>query len=209
MAGRPAVLIVEDDEQWQEVLKQPLEDEGYDVTVVAGYHGGRHALEERAFDLVIVDLQLDESTPLLDGERLLDHISRCHSGTPCLVVSGRGDIRAVRDAFKQYHVVDYIPKDVFDIPTFIEQAKTAMKSNVDPATLRRALENKFDLEEIRDLCFDLNVDFDALRGAGKKAREVVAYCQRRDRLEELATRLATLRPEAPRYRAASKVDSKQ
>jgi DNA-binding NtrC family response regulator len=196
MTARRAVLIVEDDNRWQEVLREPLEDEGCDVTIIGDYHESRQALEERAFDLIILDLQLDESAPMLDGERLLAHIAQCHPGTPCMVVSGRGDIRVVRDAFKQYHVVDYIAKDMFDIPTFVDLAKAAFESATDPATLRRTLTDKFDREEIEDLCFDLNIDFDSLRGEGKKARALVAYCQRHDRLEELAARIAELRPGA-------------
>jgi DNA-binding NtrC family response regulator len=189
-------LIVEDDNRWQEVLREPLEDEGCDVTIIGDYHESRQALEERAFDLIILDLQLDESAPMLDGERLLAHIAQCHPGTPCMVVSGRGDIRVVRDAFKQYHVVDYIAKDMFDIPTFVDLAKAALKSAVDHARLRQTLTEKFDQEEIQDLCFDLDIDFDGLRGEAKKARELVAYCRRHDRMKELAARIAELRPGA-------------
>ena len=196
MTARRAVLIVEDDNRWQEVLREPLEDEGCDVTIIGDYHESRQALEERAFDLIILDLQLDESAPMLDGERLLAHISQCHPGTPCMIVSGRGDIRVVRDAFKQYHVVDYIAKDMFDIPTFVDLANAALKSAVDHARLRQILAGKFDREEIQDLCFDLDIDFDGLRGEGKKARELVAYCRRHGRLEKLAARIAELRPEA-------------
>jgi len=36
--------------------------------------------------------------------------------------------------------------------------------------LRRSLEETFDLEEFRTLCFDLGVDYDALRGEGKSAK---------------------------------------
>ena len=196
MTARRAVLIVEDDNRWQEVLREPLEDEGCDVTIIGDYHESRQALEERAFDLIILDLQLDESAPMLDGERLLAHISQCHPGTPCMIVSGRGDIRVVRDAFKQYHVVDYIAKDMFDIPTFVDLANAALKSAVDHARLRQTLTEKFDREEIQDLCFDLDIDFDGLRGEGKKTRELVAYCRRHGRLEKLADRIAELRPGA-------------
>jgi DNA-binding NtrC family response regulator len=196
MTGRRAVLIVEDDNRWQEVLREPLEDEGCDVTIIGDYQQSRQTLEERAFDLIILDLQLDESAPMLDGERLLAHISQCYPGTPCLIVSGRGDIRVVRDAFKQYHVVDYIAKDMFDIPTFVDLANAALKSAVDHARLRQTLTEKFDREEIQDLCFDLDIDFDALRGEGKKARELVAYCRRHGQLEKLAARIAELRPGA-------------
>lgn len=197
MTNRQAILIVEDSDQWQTILKDPLEDEGYKVTVIAGYQDSRQALEEHAFGLVILDLQLDESAPTLDGERLLDHISRCYPGTPCIIVSGKGTPQVVRDAFKQYHVVDYIAKDRFDIPTFLDAAKAALKATSDPATLRQILDEGFDLKEMKDLCFDLDIDFDDLRGEGKKTRELVAYCRRHRRLENLATRIATLRPESP------------
>ena len=196
MTGGRAILIVEDDRLWQNIMREPLEDDGYDVTVVDEYQEGRQALEERTFDLVILDLKLAESAPVFDGERLLAHISQCYPGTLCIVVSGHGDIRVVRDAFKEYHVLDYIAKDQFDILTFIDLAKTALSSIVDPAALRRTLEKKFDLEEIQDLCFDLDIDFDDLRGERKKTRELVLYCQRHDRLEQLATRIAELRPGA-------------
>ena len=191
-----AILIVEDDEWWQTVLREPLQDEGYDLTVTAGYKEGRQALETHAFDLVIMDLELDASEPILGGERLLAHISRCYPGTQCIVVSGHGHIRFVRDAFKQYHVADYIAKDTFDIPTFVDLAKATIKSAVDPTDLRRTLEKKFDLEEIQDLCFDLDIDFDDLPGEGKKTRELVLYCRRHDRLKELAARITELRPGA-------------
>lgn len=196
MTDRQAILIIEDDERWQAVLSEPLQDEGYEVTVAAGYQDSRQVLEKRAFDLVLLDLQLDKSAPLLDGERLLAHLARRYPGTPCIVVSGRGDTRIVRNAFKQYHVVDYVTKDQFDIPIFINLVKTALKTTADPVALRRILDERFDLEEIRNLCFDLDIDFDNLRGEGKKSREVVAYCRRLGRLEELATQIAGLRPGA-------------
>jgi len=194
MTAKKTILIVEDDERWQKVLKEPLEDEGCAVSVAADYQDSRQALEGHAFDLVILDLQLDRSAPLLDGERLLAYLSRCHPGTPCIVVSGHGDIRIVRDAFKQYHAVDYIAKDRFDIVTFVNAAQAALKSTVDAAALRQVLDDRFDLEEMKNLCSDLDVDFDNLRGEGKKAREVIAYCRRHGRLPELVKAIARLRP---------------
>lgn len=56
--------------------------------------------------------------------------------------------------------------------------------------------DKFDREEMRTLCWELGVDYDNLRGEGKagKARELVAYMQRYDRLPELAAKVRALRP---------------
>jgi DNA-binding NtrC family response regulator len=209
MADEQTILIVEDNERWQAILKEALEDEGYDVTVIADYQYSRQALQKSNFDLVILDLELDASAPTLEGKRLLNLISRGHVGTPCIIVSGKGDVQTVRDAFKQYRVVDYIAKDRFEIPNFIQAVQDALmksQNNVDEdgsgptfgqAELRRILNERFDLEEIKDLCFDLNIDFDDLPGAGKKAREVVKYCRLHGRLAELDAKIAALRPESP------------
>jgi len=206
MTNAQTVLIVEDDEHWQGILKELLEDEGYDVTVIADYQYSRQALQKDDFDLVILDLELDKSTPTLEGKRLLNLISRRSLGIPCVVVSGQDDPQTIRDAFKKYHVVDYIAKDGFEIHTFLQAVQDALMpggedvvqdgptSPVAPMTLRLTLEEKFDLEDIKNLCFDLGIDFDNLRGEGKKARGVVAHCRQHGRLEKLAARIASLRP---------------
>ncbi len=58
--------------------------------------------------------------------------------------------------------------------------------------LRRLLLDAFDYEELRTLCFDLSLDFDALNGEGKgkaaKVREIILHMQRRPQgLERLIT----------------------
>jgi hypothetical protein len=51
------------------------------------------------------------------------------------------------------------------------------EKQVDPAKLRQLIVYCFDINELRDLCFDLAVDYDALPGEDKpnKARELVAF----------------------------------
>jgi len=62
--------------------------------------------------------------------------------------------------------------------------------------LRRTLSELFDQEELRDLVFDLAVDYDSLPGAAKKdkARELVALCRRHGRLDELKRAVLLRRP---------------
>jgi hypothetical protein len=66
-----------------------------------------------------------------------------------------------------------------------------------PAKLRTLIVGRFDLEELRTLCFDLEVDFDGLRGEGlrAKARELVAYFQRRGKLPRLVAEIRRQRPD--------------
>jgi hypothetical protein len=53
--------------------------------------------------------------------------------------------------------------------------------------LRKILAARFDEGELRTLCFDLGIDYDDLPGEGKanKARELVAYLERRGCISEL------------------------
>ncbi len=69
-------------------------------------------------------------------------------------------------------------------------------SSLSPSELRELIIRRFDQEELRNLCQDLDVDYDSLRGEGKagKARELVALLQRRSRLDDLLNRLNELQP---------------
>lgn len=62
--------------------------------------------------------------------------------------------------------------------------------------LRRSISVLFNESELRDLCFDLGLDYDDLPGAGKKdkARELVAYYHRRGRIGELVQACLRRRP---------------
>jgi len=67
---------------------------------------------------------------------------------------------------------------------------------VDLARLRQLLLEHFDDSELRDLCFDLNIEYDRLPGEGKgnKVRELVTYCARHGRVPELAEKCYELTP---------------
>jgi len=64
------------------------------------------------------------------------------------------------------------------------------------AQLHAHLDRAFDLEELRTLCFELNVDYDSLRGEGKSARirELLLALGRNGRLPQLITQAQTERP---------------
>ena len=62
--------------------------------------------------------------------------------------------------------------------------------------LRTLLDQHFNEGELRDLCFDMGLDYDNLPGHGKgdQARELVAWCARHGTLDDLVARLRVLRP---------------
>jgi hypothetical protein len=69
---------------------------------------------------------------------------------------------------------------------------------MDMLSLRDIIVTYFSDSELRDLCFDLGIDYESLPGEGKaaKARELVSYCQRHGRLAELEAACRRLRPSA-------------
>jgi hypothetical protein len=76
-----------------------------------------------------------------------------------------------------------------------------MPSTVKTATeilikLRQNLVDSFSDTELHDLCFDLGMDYEDLPGEGRaaKARELVAYCERRGLTPELIKKCSELRP---------------
>ena len=67
------------------------------------------------------------------------------------------------------------------------------------AQLRRVLDEYFNETELRNLCFDMGIDYEGLSSGGKadKARELIAHCERHGRVDELERRCRELRPNAP------------
>jgi len=88
-------------------------------------------------------------------------------------------------------------------PVYTRRAQPAQggdsisRSKSDLRRLHQILSTRFDDEDLRTLCLYLDVDFDNLRGEGKrgKARELLVYLAHRDRLYELVEAGLQLRPD--------------
>jgi SNF2 family DNA or RNA helicase len=65
------------------------------------------------------------------------------------------------------------------------------------AELRKSLIQFFSLGELKDIAFDLEVDYETLSICSKAelARELILYLERRDRIGELLVEVSTLRPD--------------
>ena len=64
--------------------------------------------------------------------------------------------------------------------------------------LRMMIDDHFNKSELQTLCFDMGVDYDGLNGENKsdKARELVAYFERRGIIRDLVAKCKELRPNA-------------
>ncbi len=83
-------------------------------------------------------------------------------------------------------------------PDFSEAILTPFNYQESMNLIRPLLEY-LDKWELRDLCFELSIDYDILPGSNKsdKARELVEYCLRHSLLPELVHQFTEIRPHTP------------
>ena len=82
------ILVVEDEPELAEVLKQGLREERYAVDVAADGEEGLFQAQAHAFDLIILDILL----PKLDGLRVLRHLRAGGSSTPVLLLTAKDEL---------------------------------------------------------------------------------------------------------------------
>ncbi len=95
MKSASSVLVVDDEVDIRELVKDILEDEGYQVSTAEDGASARHALRERRPDLILLDIWM----PDLDGISLLKEWFE-GDGLPCPVImmSGHGTVETAVEA---------------------------------------------------------------------------------------------------------------
>jgi two-component system, OmpR family, response regulator len=105
MAGRPRVLIVDDEVRLAEALRQGLERRGYDATVA---HDGTSAFaraKSGAFDIILLDVMI----PGMSGYRVLEALRLAGVDTPVLMLTAKDGEYDEADAF-DLGADDYVTK---------------------------------------------------------------------------------------------------
>jgi DNA-binding NtrC family response regulator len=83
MAGKKAVLVIDDEPSVADALRLILSDSGHDVEVGNTGRDALEALGNRRFDLVITDLRL----PDISGLDVLRHLQRSHPGVLAIIIT--------------------------------------------------------------------------------------------------------------------------
>src|SRR6516164_9705768 len=84
--GKTRILAVDDDLKIQMVIKDYLEDDGYQVQTASNGEECLAAVRKDAIDLILLDMVLPDA----DGLSLINRI-RADTRTPIIVVSGKSD----------------------------------------------------------------------------------------------------------------------
>ena len=122
-----------------------------------------------------------------------------------LDTENREKLAALKAELKRMHVVssfttadNLATKVVIDLANLFTGRKLPSANREFTTTdLLTILSLRFNLNELRTLCFELAVDFDDLPGEGKtaKARELILLMQRREQLQNLIQKIKKTRPD--------------
>ncbi len=125
------VLVVDDESTWQRRLRRILKEINCKVETAGSYEEAEDLLDESAFDLVTVDLNLDKSTHYADGLELVLRIRETFGQKiPIIVITGTGKLEEQRRAFKEFGVYDFIQKAKLDLEEFQDVVTEAIHSAV-------------------------------------------------------------------------------
>ena len=97
------VLLVEDETRLREMLTRAIHEMGFAPTAVPQAEAALRLMENRPFDIVVVDLNL----PGMGGLEFLEHLHARWPATQSIVLTGFGDLDSARQA-NRLDVVDFL-----------------------------------------------------------------------------------------------------
>lgn len=124
-----AILVVEDDAGWREILTDILEEEGYQVRSCAGFGEVYGVLQREHFRLAVIDLALsgaagwDRPREEPEGYRLLyaAHARKI----PTIIVSGSTSPIEIERSFEERNIFAFLEKQSFDRQVFLQTVQAA------------------------------------------------------------------------------------
>lgn len=119
------VLIVEDEAEWQDIVKELLMDEEHYCYIAPNYDAALTLLKQDSFNVVFLDLGLhefDRSVREGSGWRLLNYLVENHPRTKIVVLSGRASAGDAVKLMRNYPVAAFIDKSEADVETQIMDA---------------------------------------------------------------------------------------
>lgn len=119
-------LIIEDNEEWQNVVREPLESLGLIVAVTDSRTKARQLLDGEHYDIVIIDIMMDEEDLEIAKPKtavLITYIRQHYPNTKCAILTGHGTLDFAIGAFRQLGIVDFYEKGTFNVVEFMKSIK--------------------------------------------------------------------------------------
>jgi DNA-binding NtrC family response regulator len=140
-----SILVVDDEQEIREGLEALLKSEGFDVTLAETGEAGLRKLEDKPYDLTLLDVSL----PDRNGLEMLREIHRRDPNVSVILITAFGSIDMARAAFKS-GAQDYITKPWSndELVAQISLAIEGRRLREENVQLKRALKQRYNFPNI-------------------------------------------------------------
>lgn len=137
------ILVIDDDSSVRNILEEFLHLKGFEVTLVEDGERGIELIQEKKFDLYLVDLVL----PGIGGIEVLTKVSALNSMIPAIVITGFGAIQTAVEAIKA-GAFDYITKPFIleELLLVVRRALEYSKLKKENLSLKKQLKQRYDFQ---------------------------------------------------------------
>ena len=138
------ILIIDDNADIRNILKDLISDAGYETRVAANYNQALNEIDKKLPDVAIIDVKLDKGDN--DGSELLSHIKSKNKDIPVIIISGHANIEMAIKSLKS-GAFEFLEKpfDEERLLNFVKRAVENFKLKSENKVLETKLFHSFDL----------------------------------------------------------------
>jgi len=138
------ILIIDDNPDIRNILKDLISDAGYETRIAANYNQALKEIDKKLPDVAIIDVKLDKGDN--DGIELLNHIKNKNKDVPVIIISGHANIEMAIKSLKS-GAFEFLEKpfDEERLMNFVKRAVENFKLKSENKVLETKLFHSFDL----------------------------------------------------------------
>ncbi|MFL2853512.1 MAG: sigma-54-dependent transcriptional regulator [Candidatus Pelagibacter sp.] len=138
------ILIIDDNPDIRNILKDLISDAGYETRIAANYNQALNEIDKKLPDVAIIDVKLDKGDN--DGIELLTHIKNKNKDIPVIIISGHANIEMAIKSLKS-GAFEFLEKpfDEERLMNFVNRAVENFKLKNENKVLETKLFHSFDL----------------------------------------------------------------
>ena len=138
------ILIIDDNPDIRNILKDLISDAGYETRIAANYNQALNEIDKKLPDVAIIDVKLDKGDN--DGIELLSHIKSKNKDIPVIIISGHANIEMAIKSLKS-GAFEFLEKpfDEERLMNFVKRAVENFKLKNENKVLETKLFHSFDL----------------------------------------------------------------
>src|SRR5581483_5545766 len=160
MESQGAILVVDDDAEMRELVRDVLAERGHHVTTAGGGREALQRLAEEDYAAVLTDLRMKE----MQGIELLGEIRRLYPDTGVILMTAFGSIETAVEAMK-HGASDYLVKPVKtdELVRVVERVLREAALRREIARLRREVHKEYSFHQILGKSKPMQEVFDLIR----------------------------------------------